>query len=88
MCPVQGQCCVPGRLHNFNTDKSFKDLDKGAAMQEVVLVLVALQHHAGCCQCSRDCTVPLRCCNTHPPVDLNIDEAVMFCILAGCRLPD
>ena len=37
MCPVQGQCCAPGTLRNFNTDKGFKELDKGAAMQEVVL---------------------------------------------------
>lgn len=37
MCPVQGQCCVPGILHNFNTGKGFKELDKGAAMQKVVL---------------------------------------------------
>lgn len=46
-----------------------------------------LQHHAGCRQWSKDCTVPLRCCDTHPSVDPTDDEAVMFCVLAGCRLP-
>ena len=46
-----------------------------------------LQPHAGCWRWSQDCTVPLGCCDTHPSVVLNEEEAAMFCVLADCRLP-
>ena len=31
----QGSFIVPGSLHNFNTEKSFKDLDKADALKQV-----------------------------------------------------
>ena len=47
---TQGRFIVPGSLQNFNTENSFKELDKTEALKQVVAFQMCTDEHAmsGC----------------------------------------